>query len=67
MAQAKLDRTEPEEFIGSKKIKEANLKSIVDSIKELLKPFQYDLNLKMEENNGVLSTIRLEVILKNLR
>lgn len=47
--------------------KKANLKEIVDGMKSLLKTFQYDLNIAFEENNGILSAIKIEIKIKNLR
>lgn len=47
--------------------KKGNLKEIVDEMKTLLKTFQYDMNISLEENNGILSAIKLEIKIKPVR
>ena len=48
-------------------LKKGNLKEIVDGMKSLLKTFQYDMNIMLEENNGILSAIKFEIRIKTLR
>ena len=67
MAQAKLGETDPEGFLSSMKIDKLTLKSIVDSIRVLLKPFRHNITMTFVETNEVLDTIKLEIEIKNIR
>lgn len=67
MSQAKLEQAMPDEFNESKKLNKGNLKQMVDGMKTLLQSFQYDMNVTLEENNGILIGIRFEIKIKNLK
>ena len=67
MAQAKLGDTDPEEVLHAMKIDKVTLKSIIDGIRGLLKPFRSNMSIKLEETNGILEIIRIEIEIKNLR
>lgn len=67
MAQAKLGETDPNEVLQAMRIDKVTLKSIIDSIRDLLKPFRSNMSIKLEETNGILEVIRIEIEIKNLR
>lgn len=67
MAQAKLGDTDPDEVLQAMKIDKVTLKSIIDSMRSLLKPFRNNMSIKLEETNGILEVIRIEIEIKNLR
>jgi hypothetical protein len=67
MAQAKLDQTKPEDVIADKKLMKGNLREIVAGMKNLLQPFQYNIDMTLKEENGILVAINFEINIKNVR
>ncbi len=48
-------------------LKKGTLRLLVSGIKTLLQPYQYDYKLILAEDNGILTGVRFEINIKNLR
>jgi hypothetical protein len=67
VVQAKLIQTNPEQVTSEANIGTVILKSIVDGMKSLLKPFRHDFSYTLTEDNGILTSIRFEIKIINLK